>query len=425
MIFVKYNQSEIKKGINLHTIETNKFKTNLIAVMLTTKLERDTVTKNALIPTILRRGTANMQTQEEINKKLEEMYGASFDCGVDKTGDNQVLKFYLESINDEFLPQSDENMLKTSIEKILELIFNPYLENGFFKKEYIEQEKENLKQVIEGKIDNKAKYAQNRCIEEMYKNQPYGLYKYGYIEDLEEINEENLYQYYQKLINECKIDIFVSVIVNEKIQTLIEENENIKKLKERDAQYTLPEVKLKEQKEENIVQESMDITQGKLVIGLDVNIDKEEFKYDVMMYNSLLGGSANSKLFQNVREKASLAYTASSNYNRLKNNIFINCGIEIQNYDKALDIIRKQLEDMKNGEFSDEEIEEAKQGIISSIKAIDDEQDTEITYFFGQELSEMKTSIEDYIKRIQDVNKQKIVDVANKVTINTIYFLKN
>ena len=121
MIFVNYNEIEIKKGIKLHTIETNKFKTNLIAVMLTTKLERETVTKNALIPTILRRGTVNMPTQEAINKKLEEMYGATFDCGVDKTGDNQILKFYLESVNDEFLPKDTENMLKTSIEKMLEL----------------------------------------------------------------------------------------------------------------------------------------------------------------------------------------------------------------------------------------------------------------------------------------------------------------
>ena len=141
---MKYKERELKKGIKLHTIETSKFKTNLIAVMITTKLEKETVTKNAIIPAILRRGTVNMPTQEEINKKLEEMYGASFDCGVDKTGDNQILKFYLESVNDEFLPKENENMLKTSIEKILEIIFNPYIENEAFKKEYIEQEKENF-----------------------------------------------------------------------------------------------------------------------------------------------------------------------------------------------------------------------------------------------------------------------------------------
>ena len=181
---MEYKQIEIKKGIKLNILKTNKFKTNLIAIMLTTKLDRENVTKNALIPAVLKRGTKTLKTQEEINKKLEEMYGASLDCGLDKTGDNQVLKFYIESVNDEFLPQNSEDMLKKSLEQIFEFVFNPYLENDGFKKEYVEQEKENLKQIIEGKIDNKARFALDRCIEEMYKNQPYGLYKYGYIEDM-------------------------------------------------------------------------------------------------------------------------------------------------------------------------------------------------------------------------------------------------
>lgn len=425
MILVEYKQTEIKKGIKLHTINTNKFKTNLIAIMLTTKLDKENVTKNAIIPAVLRRGTANLKTLEEINKKLEEMYGASLDCGLDKTGDNQVLKFYIESVNDEFLPNENENMLKTSIENILETVFNPYLENDCFKKEYVEQEKENIKQIIEGKIDNKARYAIDKCIEEMYKNEPYGLYKYGYVEDLPNIDEKNLYEYYINLISETKIDIYVSGIVDDKIIEIIKNNENIKKLKERTPEYIKPEIKPKISEQENAVQESMEVTQGKLIIGLDLNVEKEELRYDVMIYNSILGGSANSKLFQNVREKASLAYTASSSYLRFKNNIFIKCGIEIANYDKALEIIKQQIEDMKKGDFTDEEVENAKQGIIAAVKSIDDEQDTEVTYFFGQELSNYKTDIEDYIEEVSKVNKQKVIDIANKVSINTIYFLKN
>lgn len=422
---MEYKQTEIKKGIKLHTIKTEKFKTNLIAIMLTTKLNRENVTKNALIPAVLRRGTKNLTTQEEINKKLEEMYGASLDCGLDKTGDNQVLKFYIETVNDEFLPQEAENMLKTSLEKIFEFVFNPYLENGCFKKEYVEQEKENIKQIIDGKIDNKARYSLDRCIEEMYKDKPYGLYKYGYVEDMKNINEKNLYEYYQQLINECKIDIFVSGIIDEETENIIKNNENIIKLKDREPQYNEPEIIAKRTEKENDVQESMDVTQGKLIIGMDLDIDDDNLRFDVMIYNSIFGGSANSKLFQNVREKASLAYTASSSYYRLKNNIFINCGIEIKNYEKALEIIKQQIEDMKKGDFTDEEVENAKKGIIASIKTIDDEQDTEITYFFSQELSKSKCNIEQYMQRISEVTKDKVVDVANKVSINTVYFLKD
>ena len=422
---MEYKQIEIKKGIKLHTIKTEKFKTNLIAIMLTTKLDRENVTKNALIPAVLRRGTKNLTTQEEINKKLEEMYGASLDCGLDKTGDNQVLKFYIETVNDEFLPQEAENMLKISLEKIFEFVFNPYLENGCFKKEYVEQEKENIKQIIDGKIDNKARYSLDRCIEEMYKDQPYGLYKYGYVEDMKDINEKNLYEYYQNLINECKIDIFVSGIIDEETENIINNNENIIKLKDREPQYNEPEIKAKKSEKENDVQESMDVTQGKLIIGMDLDIDDDNLRFDVMIYNSIFGGSANSKLFQNVREKASLAYTASSSYYRFKNNIFINCGIEIKNYEKALEIIKQQIEDMKKGNFTDEEVENAKKGIIASIKTIDDEQDTEITYFFSQELSKSKCNIEQYMQRISEVTKDKVVDVANKVSVNTVYFLKD
>lgn len=422
---MEHNEIDIKNGIKLHKIQTDKFKTNLIAVMLTTKLERESVTKNALIPAILRRGTAKLNTQEEINKKLEEMYGASFDCGLDKTGDNQVLKFYIETVNDEFLPQDAENMLKTSLENIFDIVLNPYLESNCFKKEYVEQEKENLKQIIEGKIDNKARYSLDRCIEEMYKNKPYGLYKYGYIEDLNNINEKNLYEHYINLVNQCKIDILVSGILGDKIEDIIKENENIQKLKERNPEYIMPEINAKIAEQEKVIQESMDVNQGKLIIGLDLDLENEDLKYDAMIYNSILGGSANSKLFQNVREKASLAYTASSSYYRFKNNIFINCGIEIENFDKALEIIKQQVEDMKNGDFTDEEVENAKQGIIAAIKSIDDEQDTEITYFFSQELSTNKLGIEEYMDRISQINKQNVIDIANKVSINTIYFLKN
>ena len=423
---MEYKNKEIKQGIKLHTLNTDKFKTNLIAVFLTTELNKENVTSNALIPAILRRGSKNMPTQEEISKNMEEMYGASFDCGLDKTGDNQVLKFYIETINDNFLPKQDKGILKMAIQKLLEIVFNPYLENNSFKTQYVEQEKNNMKQKIEAKIDNKASYALERCIEEMYKNTPFGLYKYGYVEDLEKINERDLYLYYQDLINSCKIDIFVSGNIQQDTDKIVEENEHIQKLQERNAKYKQPTMEKKEEKQkENIVTDSMEVSQGKLILGLDVDIDKEDLRYDTLIYNSILGGTANSKMFQNVREKAHLAYVASSSYLRYKNNIFVNCGIEIANYDKALSLIKEQIEDMKNGKFTEEEIANAKKGIIDAIQTIDDEQDTGINYYFGQELTNSRVSLDEYKEKIQKVEKEKVVNIANKVSINTIYFLKD
>ena len=422
---MEYKIKDIKEGIKLHTINTNKFKTNIFAVFLTTPISRENVTKNAVLSSVLRRGSKTMPTQEQISKELEEMYGASFDCGLDKTGDNHIFKFYLESINDNFLPQNEENMLKTSCEKLIDIVCNPLIENGGFKEEYVKQEKENIKQLIEGKKDNKAIYALTRCTEEMYKDQPYGLYKYGYVEDLDNINEKNLYEYYQELLSECKIDLFVSGEIGENASEYIIQNENIQKLNNRTPKYIKSILERKEQKEESIVTETMDVTQGKLIIGLDVNLKDEKEKYCALMYNSILGGTANSKLFQNVREKESLAYVASSSYLRYKSNIFINCGIEIKNYEKALNKIKEQLEDMKNGNFTDEDIENSKKVIISTIKSIDDEQDTEITYFFGQELTDNKTSLEEYMQEVEKVTKENIVEVAKSTNINTIYFLRD
>ena len=422
----------MKQGIKLHTINTNKFKTNLIAIFLSIPLTRENVTKNALISSVLRRGCEKYKTQENISKKLEEMYGAEFNCGLDKLGKNHVLKFYIESINDEFLPQNEENMLKQSFEILSEIVFNPLKQNNGFNEEYTRQEKENVKQIIEAKKDNKARYALFRCVEEMYKDKPEGLYKYGYVEDLENINAQNLYEYYQNLIGTCKIDIFVSgKMENIDVESLINEDENISKLKEREPSFNInkPQEKETTQKENN-VEEKLDVTQGKLVIGYDVDACKEDlenkkFRYIGMLYNAILGGTATSKLFQNVREKASLAYTASSSFSYYTGNIFINAGIEIENYEKATRIIKEQIEAMKKGDFSYEEIENAKKVIISNISGISDEQDTEIIYFLGQELSGNNVSLEQYVDFVKDINKNEIEDFAKKININTVYFLRN
>lgn len=421
---MNYKSTEIKPGIKLHTINTEKFKTNLATVFLTTKLERETITKNSVISSVLRRGSKNIPTQEEISKTMEEMYGAGFDCGLEKTGDNQILKFYIETINDNYLPQQGENMLKTALEKLLEIVFNPYTENNAFKKEYVEQEKNNTKQRIEGKVDNKARYALNRCIEEMYKNKPYGLYKFGYVEDLAEINEKNLYEAYKNLIDNCKIDILVSGKIDENLEEIVKQNENIINLKEREPQYVEQKSEVVNIEQENVVTESMDVSQGKLVIGLNVNIEEEQ-KYVTLVYNAILGGTAASKMFQNVREKAHLAYVASSSYFRHKNNIFVNCGIEIENYEKALKLIKEQIQAMEDGDFSKEDIENAKKNLISTIRTIEEEQDAGISYCFGQEFLDKKLSVEEYIDKVEKVSKEEIVEVAQKVVINTIYFLKD
>ena len=424
---MSYEIKNIKNGIKTHLIKTNKFKTNLFAIFLTMPLDRNTVTQNALIPAVLRMGTAKLKSQEEISIELENMYGATLDGGVDKIGDNQVLKFYLETLNDNFLPNK-ENISNKAIELLLDIVFNPLVENNEFKKEYVASEKKTIKRLIEGRIDNKDMYAYTRCVEEMYKEEPYGLYKFGYVEVLEKIDESNLYKYYTKLLNEAKIDIFVSGnFQDKKIINEIIANPSIQKLPEREDKHIIntEETEKKKEVKLQIIKEQKDDTQGKLVIGQDINCYEPNSKYAMCLYNVILGESATSKMFQNVREKAGLAYSARSTYVRQKNNIFIRAGIEIENFDKALKIIEEQLEDMKNGNFSEEDIENAKKYMVAGIKTVQDEQDSEITYYMGQEMSGKMISFEDYINKINWVSRADIEKIANNINLNTIYFLKN
>lgn len=415
---------ELKKGIKAHFIKTDLYKTDLTCIIVTTPLKRETVTKNALIPFMLRRGTAKLPNQYLISKELQNMYGASFNCGVDKMGDNVVLKFCIESISNEYALDG-EDILKMNIENLLDLVFNPLKVDGMLNKEFLDVEKENLKDIIESKIDDKDAYSLEKCISAMYGDEGFGLYKYGYVEDVDNISIEDISEYYTWLIANSKIDIFISGNIDEKhLESELAENENIKKLNPREENYILDST-VGKQKVENIreVKQEMDVTQGKLVIGLDITSNQENLRGIGNVYNSILGNGANSMMFQNVREKAGLAYSAKSVFFKQKNNIFIRCGIQIENYEKAVDLIKVQLDNIKNGEFSEEDINNAKTFLIAGIKNVEEEQDTEIIYYIGQEISKTNLSLEEYMDNINKVTKEDIIEFAKSIDINTIYFL--
>ena len=439
--------------IKIKRFENNKFKTNEIAVFATIKQTQENATKNALIPAVLRRGSTNYRNQLEISKKLENMYGANFNCGVDKSGDYIILKFFIETINNEY-SDSKENLAQEAFNLLTDIVFNPLVENDGFNINYVKQEKDNLAKIINSKKDDKANYAYQRCIEEMFKNNPYGIYKYGSLQDLEKINEKNLYGYYLNLIQNSQIFIYIngknanSINVDENINNnfkiafnnnsneynenddLQEKNKNteIENNKNKDIEDN-KNIEIVDNKNAeivalqpiNIVKEKLDVTQGKLIIGLNA---PSENKYAVTMYNTILGGGANSKLFQNVREKESLAYYASSRYIRRKNAIIIRTGIELANYDKAVKVIKEQLEEMKKGNISDYELASAKTLILASLKLIPESQEDIMAFDFDQDVFNENLTFEQYYKKIENITLKEIIDVANQVKINTIYYLE-
>lgn len=429
-------------------IESNKFKTNEIGVFLAVPLKRETITKNVLLPAVLKRGSMNYKNQIYIEKKLENMYGASIGAGTNKTGNYLVIRFFMATICNDFVNEKVD-LANESISMLFDIIFNPFVENESFNEEYVNQERENLAKAINSKKDNKDSYALNRCIEELFKDEPYGLYKNGYIEDLDKINAKNLYEYYLEMIKECKVHVIIDgkdaneikiPKINYNIEELtnVEEIDKIKNNNDNSTSNTLAseivsdfEKHIKEanvdlananEEKAKLVTEELDVKQGKLLLGLKV---KNKNKFATTMYNVILGGGANSKLFQNVREKASLAYYASSSYIRRKNAIIIRTGIELQNYDKALKIIEEQIDNMRKGKITDKEIEDGRELVVSSLRTIPESQDDTITYTYDQELFEENLSLDEYIKKLEAVTKGDIIDVAKDIEVKIIYYLKD
>ncbi|MBE5821635.1 MAG: insulinase family protein [Clostridiales bacterium] len=411
-----------KNNIDIHYLKDNKYKTNFISVILTVPLNRETVTTNALIPAVLRRGTKRLDSMKKLEIEMEEMYGASLDCGLDKAGKNHVLKFYIETAKDEMV---GENLFEKAIQNISEIILNPYLENGLFKEEYVVQEKKTLEILINDKINDKTSYARVRCIEEMFNNKDYGIYVYGYTDDLNKITNEMLYNQYVNILKTAKIDIFVYTNESEdNVKELFHKYFSNSYLEERKIIYNVENCFPTIKEKENIVNESLDINQGKLVIGATIENENEFTPYQKTIANAVLGVGANSKMFRYVREKEHLAYSAASSYIRNANTILIFAGIELNNYDKAVTVIKKQIDNMKKGEITAKELQDAKSVIINSYKTLFDEQYRIINYYINQCLSNSNVNIEETIKEIENVKMEDVIKVANSIKIDTIYYLK-
>ena len=432
---MKEKTIELFDGINLHVLKTDKFKTNLLAVFMLTELNRENVTKNALIPAVLRRGTNKLSTMKDIAIKLEEMYGSVLDASSDKMGDKQVLQFYIDLLDNEYTLDNTD-LLKDGVELLCDVILDPTTENinycdenhcakiVSFREEYVEQEKETIRELIKSKINDKGSYAINRATEEMCKDEPFGLYKFGYVEDLKDITAQDLYKHYKEVLSTSEIHIYISGNVDEaEIEEILKDRFQIVARK-----YVAKnnDNKVTNSVEDKFVTESQNVTQGKLVLGYRLkNSDLVDDIYKMSLYSAVLGGTASSKLFMNVREKESLAYTVRSIYLKNKGILLVTAGIEIDKYNKALECIKKEIEDMCLGNITDEEIADAKANLVTAYKSFKDKQSSIINLYMGQRYLGIVEDIDTMIKKITDVTKEEVIEVANKLELEITYFLTN
>ncbi len=413
---------EIAEGVTLRFYNTEKFKTNLISFYVHLPLRRETVTAAALLPRILKRGTEKYPTMTQLSKRAEELYGASLSAGIGKKGDRELLRFSVQFVSDTFL---DESITAQAVDLLREFVLCPKTADGAFDEEYVKQEKENAKSFILGLVNDKKEYARVRCNEIMFEGDPYGIFEYGYIEDLDALDAKGLYEFYKKLFAEAEIDIFASGSFDtDKMKAELEDAFSClggRRAEKIETHIAAPESGA----DVKNITEEMPVTQSKLSMGFRCGVEPTSEEYPALsLFSYIYGGSPFSKLFNNVRERLSLAYYVFSSVDRHKSCMKINSGIESDKFREAFDEIMAQLEKMKKGEFSDDEIESAKKYIATGMGSRRDNLSATEDFYMNQIILGSGDTIDGILEKIGRVGRDEIIKAANSVQLDTVYLLK-
>ena len=415
------NIVDLGEGLSLGLVKSTKFKSNLISIYFQRQLDRQEVTRISLLTNLLQVSSKKYPSMKAISQKLDDLYGLSMNLGISKHGEKLITSLKLLSISDRYL---DQPIFEEVIDFASELLLNPLVVDGQLNPEMLDLEKKNLEEEIASKINDKRTYASLRCIEHMCQDELYSIDHIGYIEDLDSIDARDIYNTYRDLISTSRIFIMVEGDFDEdKVRDLCIEKfkfarSNIQSLPREDYAIIPTSVRYFE--------EDMGSNQAKLVIGLRTGVDYMDYEryYSLMLANSILGGGPHSKLFNNVREKESICYYASSNLEKTKGLMFISSGIDAENYDRAIELIRRELEDTISGNISNLELENARKSIINSLKAMGDSIVSDVDFTYNQYISGSGLSVEDVIGYVEKIDVDMIIESMKDVKEDTIFFLK-
>ncbi|MBP3447587.1 MAG: insulinase family protein [Clostridia bacterium] len=408
---------KISQNADLYILPADQFKTFSVSFHFFTELTKESVTKNALFPFLLKLGSKAYPDMLSINQRLQELYGGMFDCRVAKRGDLHAVSFVFEFLDPRF---SDEQQMENCLLFMKEVLMNPLTENGGFSEAFVKREKENLTDYINGIINDKREYTNIRLTEEMFQGEQYALYEYGSVKDLEEISAVDLYESYLDIINTAPLTVFISGDVEEnKFMDIF--SDLFEKTRKPLPQNT---IYAKHLSNPHKVEENQNLVQGKFALGFETGIEpSHEDYYALNLLNSVFGSGPHSKLFMNVREKMSLCYYVYSRLNRMKGTMFVGIGTDKENFQKAYEAILEQLELCKKGEITEEEIDFSKKFIIGILKQTGDNQHTLTDFYISGILAGRPLSPEEYIEKIEGLTKEDIVRVANNITLQTEYYL--
>ena len=421
---LKYISENIKNGIRLNTLKTNRFKTNLLTINIITPLREETASKFSLLTDVLTAASEKYPSLVELGKKMADLYSASVNAFVQKRGENQIVVFELSLINNEYA-YDGVNLFDEGTKLLSEVMLKPYLKDGKFDEEIVEREKKNLADSMREKINNKASYANDRCGEIMCEGEAFALDANGTLEALEAVTVDSLMEAYNDLLRKYPIEIFYAgCMSHEDVKEYINKNIALPQGERTIVSQTVA----KEAGELKEVEESFDVSQGKLILGFRTNFvpKEDEELLAIQLFCDIFGSSPTSKLFMNVREKLSLCYYCRPIYTALKGVMLVSSGIETSNYEKAKTAILGELEAMKKGEITEEEMENGKKALINSFKMVTDSLGGVISWGAVRRLytDGRIATPEEFAEKVNAITKENVVEVANRLKLDTVYLLK-
>lgn len=422
---MELTRTELMPGVWLSHMHSEKFKTACLSLSLLSQLDRETAAMNALLPYVLRRGTARLRDMEAISARLDELYGTAIEPVVRRIGEIQCFGFYMSLPEAEFLPGGAE-LLGPACALLGEMLLSPATRGGLLPPDTVGSEREKLLDIIRGRVNDKQSYAVSRCLEEMCCYEPFAVGRLGGEEACRAIRYQKLTKHYRRLLQSCPIELFYCGRASEK-RVAGALREALAALPRGEIDYEMgTEIRMNAVEEApRLVEETLDVTQGKLVIGFRLGECMEEPDEAALnVFNCVFGSGGRSKLFLNVREKLSLCYTVGSLVDIHKGLLLVAAGIDFDQFEAAKAEIFAQLEAIRRGEITEEELNAARSGVASDLRAMTDSQGELEGYALSQALDGAGCSPLELAELAEQVTKEQVTAIARSVECDLIYFLK-
>ena len=415
------NNTLDNSNIHINVLPTKKFKTTMVTFKFMAPLDYKTITARSILSKVLVRATQQWPNDKALNRHLSSLYGAYINSFVSKFKDKHVITISLEIANERYLKDSTP-LFEKGLKTLKELIWNPLIIDEQFNENYVAQEKSLLTKKLEAMIDNKAQYSFLKLMNHMFENEPYKYLATGQVEQIPHVTAKNLYDTYKSMLHndDCAIYVVGNVDKQNVIDT-IQETFNIKPFKFESN--NRPE-HIDQNKSSKFIIDNDEVDQAKLNLGyrFPTYFGKENY-YAFVVLNMMFGGDPSSVLFNEVREKQSLAYSIHSQIDGKNGFLFVLSGVSASKYEIAKDTILDEFEKLKNGNFDDDKLELAKKIIISHRHESTDRPKSIIELLHNQVLLDKPQSEEEFITAINAVTREDVIKLANEAMLDTIYVL--